>query len=309
MVAPRPARGRAPGRVAADGPTSDPQYRLSPHTAMMLNGMTPIGYDPPTPDRPRPTNPFRFGALALDDAFTDREPEIAELAADVRNGQDVVDLRTAAVREVVPRLSASRRSRRRGILVAHVDLMTTPTKERLAEKLAASIHEDIACAADAGTRAALRALPWPADHADDHRRPRRRLAQLQLRRRPPSPRTSTRRWSACSSFPPDRPPIAAAGSLLILDEFQEIVDIDPELPKLMRSVFQEQPEVAHVYLGSKRHMMERIFNDENEPFWRSAKQMELGVIAAGVIRASSSSERFNETGRGSRRGHRPRPRP
>ena len=46
----------------------------------------------------------------------------------------------------------------------------------------------------------------------------------------------------------------------------------------MRSVFQRQPEVAHVYLGSKRHMMERIFNDKNEPFWRSAKQMELGVI-------------------------------
>ena len=65
---------------------------------------------------------------------------------------------------------------------------------------------------------------------------------------------------------------------LVFDEFQEVVDIDPELPKLMRSVFQEQPEVAHVYLGSKRHMMERIFNDENEPFWRSARQMELGVI-------------------------------
>ena len=52
----------------------------------------------------------------------------------------------------------------------------------------------------------------------------------------------------------------------------------------MRSVFQEQPEVAHVYLGSKRHMMERIFNDENEPFWRSAKQMELGVIAPRPLR-------------------------
>ena len=35
-------------------------------------------------------NPFRFGALALDDAFTDRKEEIAELKADVRNGQDVV---------------------------------------------------------------------------------------------------------------------------------------------------------------------------------------------------------------------------
>ena len=47
----------------------------------------------------------------------------------------------------------------------------------------------------------------------------------------------------------------------------------------MRAVFQQQPEVAHLYLGSKRHMMQRIFSDENEPFWRSAKQMQLGVIA------------------------------
>ena len=71
---------------------------------------------------------------------------------------------------------------------------------------------------------------------------------------------------------------------LVLDEFQEVVEIDPDLPKLMRSVFQEQPDVAHVYLGSKRHMMERLFNDENEPFWRSARQMELGVIAPALFR-------------------------
>jgi hypothetical protein len=55
-------------------------------------------------------------------------------------------------------------------------------------------------------------------------------------------------------------------------------EIAPGLLKLMRSVFQEQPEVAHVYLGSARHMIERIFNDEHEPFWRSAKQRELGAI-------------------------------
>jgi AAA+ ATPase superfamily predicted ATPase len=68
------------------------------------------------------------------------------------------------------------------------------------------------------------------------------------------------------------------GVALVFDEFQEIVKIDARLLPLMRSVFQEQPEVAHVYLGSKRHMMEQIFNDANEPFWRSAKKMELGVI-------------------------------
>ena len=65
---------------------------------------------------------------------------------------------------------------------------------------------------------------------------------------------------------------------LIFDEFQEVETIDPGLPKLMRTVFEQQPEVAHVYLGSRRHMMERLFNDRNEPFWRSAKKVELELI-------------------------------
>jgi uncharacterized protein len=74
------------------------------------------------------------------------------------------------------------------------------------------------------------------------------------------------------------------------------VEIDPHLLPLMRSVFQEQPEVAHVYLGSKRHMMQRIFNDENEPFWRSAKQMELGVIPPPAF-AKFIQARFDQTDR------------
>ncbi len=81
---------------------------------------------------------------------------------------------------------------------------------------------------------------------------------------------------------------------LIFDEFQEVVMIDPGLPKLMRTIFEQQPEVGHVYLGSRRHMMERIFNDENEPFWRSAKQMELTMIEPaefrGFIRDSFESD-------------------
>ena len=89
----------------------------------------------------------------------------------------------------------------------------------------------------------------------------------------------------------------------MLDEFQEVVEIDPNLPKLMRAVFQAQPEVAHVYLGTKRHMMRSIFNDDNEPFWRSAKQIELGVIRPDLF-APFIAERFRSTASGSRRGGR-----
>jgi uncharacterized protein len=85
--------------------------------------------------------------------------------------------------------------------------------------------------------------------------------------------------------------------VLIVDEFQEVVDIDPGLTKLLRSVFQEQPEVAHIYLGSKRHLMERIFNDANEPFWRSAKRMELGPIEPAAFKPFVLAG-FRDRGRG-----------
>jgi len=81
---------------------------------------------------------------------------------------------------------------------------------------------------------------------------------------------------------------------LVMDEFQEIVEIDPSMPKLLRSAFQTQTEVSHVYLGSKQHIMKRIFNDANEPFWRSAKSVELGMIPAAPF-ADFIRERFRVT--------------
>ena len=82
----------------------------------------------------------------------------------------------------------------------------------------------------------------------------------------------------------------------MLDEFQEVVALDRQFPNLMRAVFQAQPEVGHVYLGSKRHVLERIFNDKNEPFWRSAKRLEIGPIAPAEF-APFLRERFVTTGK------------
>ena len=239
-------------------------------------------------------NPFRYGALALDEAFTDRRAEIRELEADIRNGQDVVLLaprrygKSSLVGRVAQRLV------RRRVLVAQVDLMTTPTKERLAEKLAKTIYEDVAS---------------PLFRAKE------RLRVFQSLRIQPTVRLDPTDGSFTFGFEASRGPedldetlerllelpgrLAAERerqAVLILDEFQEIVDIDRDLPKLMRAVFQREPEVAHVYLGSKRHMMRRIFSDKNEPFWRSAKQLELGVIPLTDFRPFIH-ERFDATDR------------
>jgi hypothetical protein len=242
-----------------------------------------------------PANPFRFGALARDEAFTDRDAEIAELLADARNGQDVVISaprrfgKTSLVDRVEQRLV------REKVLVAQVNLMRTPTKEKLAEKLAAAVYEDIAGPL---TRArgfagrifgGLRIVPtmtvdpntgaltfaFGAAHA---------TADVDA--------TLERLFELVAQVAAER----ERRALLVLDEFQEVIGLDPHLPKLLRSVLQEQPDVAHFYLGSRRHMMQRIFNDANEPFWRSAKQLELGVIPPDPFGAFIA-ERFAATNR------------
>jgi hypothetical protein len=241
-------------------------------------------------------NPFRYGDLALDEAFTDRESETRELKEDIRNGQNVVLFaprrygKSSLVWRATQELVASGE-----VLVAQVDLLATPSKEKLAEKLATSIYEDLAPAARVREKvgslfSGLRITPkvvldpntgnvtfgFDAGHApEDVDATLERLLELP------------------AQIAADRKTRAA----LVIDEFQEVVDIDPHLPALMRSIFQQQREVAHVYLGSKRHMMQRIFNDANEPFWRSAKQMELGVIPPDLF-APFVEQCFARTDRG-----------
>ena len=221
-------------------------------------------------------NPFQFGALALDEAFTDREAEIAELRADVRNGQDVVVFAPRRYGKSSLVWRAAQELERERVLVASVDLMTAPTPAKLAEKLARAIHDDIASPL-------LRARERLRIFADLKVTPTITVDpqtgapsfSFSVTERPEDiDATIERLLELPGELGGDRKRQVA----LVLDEFQEVTDIDARLPRLMRAVFQRQPEVAHVYLGSKRHMLRRIFSDENEPFWRSAKQMELGVI-------------------------------
>jgi AAA+ ATPase superfamily predicted ATPase len=240
------------------------------------------------------TNPFRFGALAAGESFADREDELAELTSDMRNGQDVVVFaprrcgKSSLVLRVVEGLAED------GFLVAEVDLMTTPTKERLASALAGSIAERIA--------------------SPSERRLDRVLAPFRRLRIQPEVRVDSDGSFAFSfalgqgreemdatlerllQLPAELGAERKRRTVLVIDEFQEIVEIDPALPKLLRAVFQRQPEVAHVYLGSKRQVMERIFSAANEPFWRSAKSIELGAIPLAPF-ASFIAQNFDRTGR------------
>src|SRR5215210_9380081 len=90
------------------------------------------------------TNPFTFGPVALDEAFTDRQTEIERLVADARNGQDVVVFAPRRYGKSSLVWRAAQELIKEDVLVAQVDLMRTPTKDQLAAKLARTIHEELA---------------------------------------------------------------------------------------------------------------------------------------------------------------------
>jgi uncharacterized protein len=243
----------------------------------------------------RSVNPFRFGALALDDAFADRDREVADLVTDVRNGQDVVIFAPRRYGKSSLVWRASQELVSAGVLIASVDLMTTPTKARLAEKLAASIYENVTSSLERVRERALapfrglRIQPTVTVSPDDGTF----SFSFGVSHQPADLDATLERLLA---LPAELGVARGKRVALVMDEFQEAVGIDRGLPRLLRSVFQQQPEVAHVYLGSRRHVMERIFNDENEPFWRSAKPVELARIDEAAF-AEFIVDRFAPTGK------------
>lgn len=61
-------------------------------------------------------------------------------------------------------------------------------------------------------------------------------------------------------------------AVVVLDEFQEVGDLLPgdRFERVMRSVIQRHSQVSYIFLGSRYHMLRRMFTDHNRPFYKSA---------------------------------------
>jgi hypothetical protein len=223
--------------------------------------------------------PFRFGEIVAGAYFADREAEAQLLARDIEHGQNVVLISPRRFGKTSLILRVIEQVRQAGVLVAYVDLLRAPSKERLAAHLAAAIYGGLESPFDrARQRAAtlfqhLRIHPKPTLNPDGSVSfefgvgmvDEERDADATLEQLLEMPATIARERNRRVA--------------LVLDEFQEIVDLDPHLPALMRGVFQTQGEVAHVFLGSRQHLLRRVFTDRGQPLYRLARPITLGPIA------------------------------
>ena len=86
--------------------------------------------------------------------------------------------------------------------------------------------------------------------------------------------------------------------VVCLDEFQQVADFTDSITfqKKLRSVWQHQQEVTYCMFGSKKHLMENIFNEKSMPFYKFGDMIFLKKISTEEW-VPFICNKFQETGK------------
>ena len=72
-------------------------------------------------------------------------------------------------------------------------------------------------------------------------------------------------------------------AVLMLDEFQAVIDLSPRLPQLLKALSDEYPKVSFVLAGSRRYLMESLVLSQGAPLYNMAERLTLGPIEQPVM--------------------------
>lgn len=83
-------------------------------------------------------------------------------------------------------------------------------------------------------------------------------------------------------------------TLVVFDEFQDLLTAGPSLDGLLRSHVQYHGDAAvYIYAGSQPSLMRKLFNDRERPLYGQAEPLELGPLPVDEVLVELS-ERFEE---------------
>lgn len=91
----------------------------------------------------------------------------------------------------------------------------------------------------------------------------------------------------------------AIPTLVVFDEFQDLLTAGTSLDGLLRSHVQYHADAAvYIYAGSQPSLMRKVFSDRERPLYGQAEPLELGPLPQDDV-LSELSERFDELGQDS----------
>ena len=227
------------------------------------------------------TNPFYLKALPeiADHLFCNRVQEIAHLVRMAESKNDVVIYaprrfgKTSLVRRVQRRLAAA------GAITIFTDFSGVGSVNDVAIKLATAVYE-VTHGNEALWKKAIRVLTSFRPVL----RPSSDGTSMEITAEVAAGRTGMELLEAVMkelhAFVNDSDCLVN----VVFDEFQEIVVL-PDAGKIeatMRTHIQ-QYQASHFYVGSRRRLLQKMFNDEQRPFFRSSLNFNLEGLPSGEL--------------------------
>lgn len=215
--------------------------------------------------------PFRFGTVVSGELFYDRRDEAQTLHDEIAGGQNVVLYAPRRYGKTSLAMTVAKRWKREGLSCIYFDLMRVESLDDFMRDYA-NVLLAVEGRTERGIRALLSALASvrPRLTLGDDGRP---SIEIDFGRRGPSSRTLAEVLSLSDVVSSEKKPL-----VIVLDEFQEVATLSRRVPveRIFRSVVQHQEHTRYVFLGSKTHLLHRMFDDRARPFYRSATPIVLG---------------------------------
>lgn len=219
-------------------------------------------------------NPFQYGGIVGPEAFCNRAQELHDLKRAATNGDRLLIYaerrlgKTSLVKHVLDSLS------KQDFLPIYIDLWATGGTASFVKTAAKAIAEAAATRADKllETSKELFRHLIPSLTLDESGNP---LIQF-------GARSGIERERALEDVLEAPAKLAQKHSrrvVVVYDEIQQIMDYgDDTVERTLRSHMQMHQRIAYFLLGSRKHLIQRLFRDRNRPLYQSAGFYPLGPI-------------------------------
>jgi len=220
-------------------------------------------------------NPFEYGGVVTGDAFCNREAEKTDLLKAIRNDEKLFVFserrfgKTSLVRSVIAKLP------HKDTVSAYVDLWPTDDESSFVTALAKAITSSMTTSVEKllTTAKELFSSLVPTITLNDEGKPELSFGFSR----------NVKIDQAIEEVLETADRIAnkeKKNVVVLFDEFQQILQYENDLvERKLRSVIQNHRKVAYIFLGSRRHLIQKMFMENNRPLYRAGGHYPLGPIS------------------------------
>jgi hypothetical protein len=220
-------------------------------------------------------NPFEYGGVVSGEAFCNREKEIADLLRAMENAEKLFVLserrygKTSLVRAALQKLP------RKEFVAAYVDLWPTDSEATFVIAVAKALTEAMSSSVSKLLETAKRFFSSlsPSVTTDEEGKP---VVSFGLGKHGRTGPALDEVLETAARIGGRKGPRV----VVVMDEFQQILEYgNDQVERKLRSVIQNHQQVSYIFLGSRKHLVQKMVLDRNRPLYRAGGHYPLGPIA------------------------------